>query len=258
MAADELRRRVDDEVRAELQRLLQQRRGERVVDDHARPGACAGPRRWRRGRRSRSSGLVGDSTHSRSASSARDTHASVSGGANRSTRQSWSRAAGLGDPGDRLVAVVGDHEVRARRQLVQDRRAPRPCRRRTRPRARPRGRRSRSRTPPTSRCPRCGCRCAPSRARSSTPAPAACSAARRAHGCGRRRWPTSRASKQAELLVAGLVGLVVGHEHQLGLFDHGLGLRLGLRRRLLGRRLGQQVGDPREVGAQGGEHRRRI
>ena len=201
-----------------------------------------------------SSGLVGDSTHSRSASSARDTHAAVSGGANRSTRQPWSRAPASAMPATRLVAVVGDHEVRARRQLGRGSRRPRPCRTRTRPRARPRGRRSRSRTPPTSRCPRCGCRCAPSRARSSTPAPAACSAARRAHGCGRRRWPTSRASKQAELLVAGLVG----HEHQLGLFDHGLGLRLGFRGRLFGRRLGQQVGDPREIGAQGGEHRRRI
>ena len=65
-----------------------------------------------------SSGLVGDSTHSRSASSARATHAAVSAGAKRSTRQPWSRAPASAMPATRLVAVVGDHEVRARRQLA--------------------------------------------------------------------------------------------------------------------------------------------
>ena len=68
-----------------------------------------------------SSGLVGDSSHSRSASSARAIQAAVSAGANRSTRQPWSRAPASAMPGDGLVAVVGDHEVRARRQLAQDR-----------------------------------------------------------------------------------------------------------------------------------------
>ena len=253
MAADELRRRVDHEVGAERQRLLQQRRGERVVDDHARPGLA---------RRGADGGDVGGleqrvggrlqpqqvgleralrpTLRCRPARSARRASRGRArrprrcrrppGSSRRGSRGARRSAAGAGSP------------------------PPRPCRRRTRPRGRPRARRSRSRRRPRSRCPRCGCTGARCRARSSTPGPAACSAARRASRRGRRRWPTSPASKQPELLVGGLVG----HEHQLRRFDDGLGLGLRLRRRLFGRGLGQQVGDPREVRAQGGEHRRRI
>ena len=56
-------RRVHDCVGAERERLLQVRRGERVVDDDTRAARVREPRRPRRCRRSSSSGFVGVSIH---------------------------------------------------------------------------------------------------------------------------------------------------------------------------------------------------
>ena len=56
VAAEELRRRLDDEVRAELERPADVRRGERVVDDVGRAVLVGEPRRPSRGRSRRSSG----------------------------------------------------------------------------------------------------------------------------------------------------------------------------------------------------------
>ena len=56
VAGQVLRRRLDDEVGAELERPAEVRRGERVVDDVAGAVAMGQRRRGRRGRRRRSSG----------------------------------------------------------------------------------------------------------------------------------------------------------------------------------------------------------
>ena len=63
VAAEVLRGRVHDDVGAERQRLLQVRRGERVVDDAPARRARGRARRRPRCRRSVSSGLVGVSSH---------------------------------------------------------------------------------------------------------------------------------------------------------------------------------------------------
>ena len=62
VAAEVLRRRVDDDVGAELERPLEVGRGERVVDDHQRARRRAPPPRPSRCRSTFSSGFVGVST----------------------------------------------------------------------------------------------------------------------------------------------------------------------------------------------------
>ena len=118
MAAEELRRGVDDHVGAQRQRLLQQRRRERVVDDHARAGLA---------RRGADRGHVGDveqrvrrrlEPHQVGLEQLGDPGLRVRRRDALDPPRMVARA-GLGDPGDALVAVVGNHEVRAGRQLAQ-------------------------------------------------------------------------------------------------------------------------------------------
>jgi hypothetical protein len=120
VAAEELRRRVDDDVGAERERLLQQRRGERVVHDHARARLAGG---------GADRGDVGD-VQQRVRRRLEPQHVGLErlGGPARQVRRGQPldlpgvvARARLGDPGDALVAVVGDHEVRAGRQLAEHR-----------------------------------------------------------------------------------------------------------------------------------------
>ena len=85
VTADELGRRVDHDVGAELKRLLEQRRRERVVDDESAP-ARRGAAQIAATSATSSSGFVGDSSQSMSASSAFSIQPGSATG-RRSTRQ---------------------------------------------------------------------------------------------------------------------------------------------------------------------------
>ena len=160
VAAEVLGGRVHDDVGAERERLLQVRRGERVVDDDARAARVRELARPRRCRRSTSAGLVGVSIQTSRVSSG---HAASS--ASRSVRSTAVHARPCGvvhlvdEPERAAVRVVGDDHVVARAEQCAGSRPRRPGRSRTRARAaRPRATRG---TPRARRGS--GCRCARTR-----------------------------------------------------------------------------------------------
>ncbi len=67
VAREVLRHAVDDQIRAELERLLEERRRKRVVDDDERAGACAIRAIAAMSYTSRR-GFVGDSSHTSASS----------------------------------------------------------------------------------------------------------------------------------------------------------------------------------------------
>ena len=140
VAAEVLRGRVHDDVGAELERSLQVRRGERVVDDDARAALVRELARPPRCRRCVSAGLVGVSTHTTVVPSGqsrveRVEVGEVGDGPLDARRREHLRHQAEGA----AVRVVGDDHVVAGREQRAAPRPPRPCRSRTRSRrARPR------------------------------------------------------------------------------------------------------------------------
>ncbi len=115
MAPDKLRRRVDGDGRAEIQRALAQRGGEVLSTARIVPG-LRGALPIASRSATKSSGFEGDSIQIRSATAHMRTHAAVSSTATRCTSQRPCRAP-LRQAGHPLVAVIGDRHHGSRRKL---------------------------------------------------------------------------------------------------------------------------------------------